>query len=168
MQRLEEEQRAAAEAEARDWEAMRHQREVQLLLERSAELRELKGKLQAAEVNLGRVQQREQRAAIEEREREYSAALEALMAQQREAAAAHEVAQAAARARVEEEARQALSQQMEERTQLQLVARVGPSRRLPCRLGLAGEACRDVRRWLACDQPVWVAVFGCVVCAGGV
>jgi hypothetical protein len=123
-QRLAEEARAAEEAEAEHWEATRHQREVQLLLQRSDELRQLKEKLHAAEVTLGRVQQQEQRAVLDAREREYSAAVEAVMVQQREAAAAKEAAEAARRVQGEEEARQALSQQMKERTELQRVAKV--------------------------------------------
>lgn len=123
-QRLAEEARAAEEAEAQHWEATRHQREVQLLLQRSDELRQLKEKLHAAEVTLGRVQQQEQRAVLDAREREYSAAVEAVMVQQREAAAAKEAAEAARRAQGEEEARQALSQQMKQRTELQRVAKV--------------------------------------------
>jgi hypothetical protein len=124
-QRLEQERQAAAEAEERGREAARHQREVQLLLERSGELRELKEKLRAAEVNLGRVQQRERRAAIEQREREYSAALEALMSQQRQAAAAREAREAEQRRHAGAEARRGLDQQVQERTELQRVAKVG-------------------------------------------
>lgn len=123
--RLEEEQRAAAEAEAAAWEATRTQREVEALLARSAELRELKQKLQAAEVNLERSQQRDQRAAIEAREREYEAAMQAAMAAARQEAAAREAAEAEARRRLEQEARQALDAQLQERAELQRVARVG-------------------------------------------
>jgi fused signal recognition particle receptor len=125
QQRLEEEQRAAAESEAANWEAVRHQRQVQLLLERSEELRGLKEKLQAAEVNLERAQQQQQRAAIHAREREYAAALEALAAQQREAGRAREAAEAEQRAWAEQEAREALAKQMRERSELQRVAKVG-------------------------------------------
>ena len=133
--RLEEEQRAAVEAEATAWEASRHQREVAALLERSAELRELKQKLQAAEVNLERSQQREQRAAIETREREYEAALQATMAAARQEAAVQEAAEAEARQRLGQEARQALDAQLQERSELQRVARVGAG----CWEGRGGE-----------------------------
>ncbi|KAI7842034.1 hypothetical protein COHA_004235 [Chlorella ohadii] len=121
--RLEEEQRAAAEAEAAAWEATRHQREVAALLERSAELRELKQKLQAAEVNLERSQQKDQRAAIAAREREYEAAMQAAMAAARQEAAAREAAEAEARRKQGQEARQALDAQLQERAELQRVAR---------------------------------------------
>lgn len=125
--RLEEEQRAAAEAEAAAWEATRHQHEVAALLERSAELRDLKQKLQAAEVNLERSQQKDQRAAIAAREREYEAAMQAAMAAARQEAAAREAAEAEARRKQGQEARQGLDAQLQERAELQLVARVGTS-----------------------------------------
>lgn len=133
--RLEEEQRLAAEAEAEEWEANKHQREVQALLERSGELRELKGKLQVAAVNLERTQQREQRAVIEQREREYAAAMEGLMAQQAAAAAAREAAEMEERRRAGAEARAGLDQQLRERTELQRVARVRVG------AGLVGTVC---------------------------
>ena len=157
-QRLEEERQAAAEAEERGREAARHQREVQLLLERSGELRELKEKLRAAEVNLGRVQQREQRAAIEQREREYSAALEALMSQQREAAAAREAREAEQRRRAGAEARRGLDQQVQERRELQRVAKVGWQ--------AGGQASRWVGRWaVQCACGKASAMLANLVCA---
>lgn len=124
-QRIEEEQRLAAELEEQNREQTKHQREIQLLLERSSDLRELKEKLRAAEVNLERVQQREQRAAIEQREREYNAALEAVMAKQREEAAAREQQEGEQRRKMEAEQRRALDQQLQERTRLLRVAEVG-------------------------------------------
>ena len=133
--RLEEEQRAAAEAEAAAWEATRHQREVAALLERSAELRELKQKLQAAEVNLERSQQRDQRAVIQAREREYEAAMQAAMAAARQEAAAREAAEAETRKKLEQEARQALDAQLQERAELQRVARVRGSGSAGCVCG---------------------------------
>lgn len=125
QRRLEEERRCAAEAEAANWEATRHQRQVQLLLGRSEELRGLKEKLHAAEVNLQRAQQQQQRAAIQAREREYAAALEAVASGQREAGRAQEAAEAEQRAEAERGVRQALAQQMRERAEMQRVARVG-------------------------------------------
>lgn len=123
-QRLEEEQAAAAAAEAANWEVTKHQREVQALLERSAELRQLKEKLRAAEVNYERMQQKEQRAALAAQERAYAAALEAAMVVQREAEAAREVEEEAARRAAGAQARQALDRQVQERTELQRVAKV--------------------------------------------
>lgn len=63
--------------------------------------------------------------ALAAREREYTAALEAAMAEQREAAAAREVEEAAARRAAGAAAREALDRQLQERSQLQHVARVG-------------------------------------------
>lgn len=122
--RLQEEQAAAADAEAEAWEQAAHQRQVQALLERSGELRDLKAKLQAAAVNLERAQQKEQRAVLAAREREYQQCLEAVVAEQAAAAAAREAAAAQERRRAGEEARAALDAQMEERSRLQAVARV--------------------------------------------
>ncbi len=139
QQRLEEEAAATAAAEAASWEATRQQRETQALLERSSELRALREKLRAAEVNYERVQQREQHVALAAREHEYAAALEAAMAEQCEAAAAREVEEAAARRAAGAAAREALDRQLQERSQLQHVAKVS-----------ACPAGRRLLSWQAC------------------
>lgn len=86
-----------------------------------------------------RSQQRDQRAVIQAREREYEAAMQAAMAAARQAAAAREASEAETRKNLEQEARQELDAQLQERAELQRVARVrAPGRGCLCLWVLRG------------------------------
>lgn len=69
--------------EVKKKEAERHEKLVQKVSEESEELRELKEKLRAAEVNFERKLQQEERSMIDDRNDQYNSALDTMMEQNR-------------------------------------------------------------------------------------
>jgi hypothetical protein len=103
--------------------AERHVKLVQKVSEESEELRELKEKLRAAEVNFERKLQQEERGMIDSRDKDYNTALDTMMEQNRVKAIYHEEQEQLAKRRTRTQARVVLEEQMLEKIEQQVLAK---------------------------------------------
>jgi len=112
----------ATELERRRTEKERHNKLVQKVREESAELRDLQEKLRAAEMNLERKLQLEEKKMIKNREQTYEAAFDELMERERQNKVAKENLEQLTRRKEYVAARKVLEEQMEEKIELQRLA----------------------------------------------
>lgn len=112
----------ALESKRKEQEKM--ERLVQKVSEESEELQELKAKLKAAEVNFERQLQKDEKAMIKERDQQYTAAFDSLMEDERQKNVMLEEESKLAKRQAQVMSRKVLEDQMAEKVQLQLDAKI--------------------------------------------